>query len=325
VAEDLVTERKWEVYERPMAYMSEKFDRKAFNPDLSQTQRHTLATLRSVGGSRGWHAITGAAYPQWHGRQHDADHLNCCGSSALKALWQQFAQPHSGHTFIDVGCGNSGDVYIAGLSGYNAFALDLFSPSPDAAITDVLKANRRFVKADALELPFADGCADVIVCQAMIDLVAHSERAAFYREVRRVLKVGGVFSLGGISLRCGHGWKLGDEVIRARKIDGWEIDTAATGFIATRLEEGVTPQTPYSKRLYRNYVFYPTAEECAKQAAPIFTANRWRYSGRDRGRGYIPDEQDLLEGLRYLGRHKTGCECGRLAYYDGQFGYQRPR
>lgn len=315
-----------------MSYIDGAFDRRTFNPEIHALHRKTLNVLRQIGRSRAWHCLNGIRYPSWPTEQrHESDHIWCCGSNALKALWQglQGKRNKEGvEVYIDIGCGDSPDAYIAALSGFESFGVDLFPPSPDSDMANVVScaANSSFIRADALLLPFKDYAADYISSQAMIALVKPQERLGLYEEIHRVLKIGGTFSLTGAELKCGYGWKQSEEIARARKIPSWEIESGLNGFCATRLEDGAKPQTPYSRRLYRSYVFYSTPQECAIAAAAVFAAMNWRWSNSARGRrSYIPSETELYDDLVQLSIHEQGCESGRLCYYDGKFGHQRPR
>lgn len=72
------------------------------------------------------------------------------------------------------------------------------------------------------------------------------------------------------------------------------------------------------------FVLFPTAEECARIAASVFVEHKWRWTGHG-----IPDETEILVSLRSLKamadeRRRDYAESGRLVYYQGRFGYQRP-
>lgn len=77
-------------------------------------------------------------------------------------------------------------------------------------------------------------------------------------------------------------------------------------------------------RIDRRFLLFPTPEACAEAAASVFKAERWRWT-----RCGIPDFADILRTLVHLQaqaeRDKQDyCESGRLIYYKGQFGHERP-
>lgn len=85
---------------------------------------------------------------------------------------------------------------------------------------------------------------------------------------------------------------------------------------------------PRIQKTLEKFHLFDSAEECARAAAPIFLANRWRWT-----RVGIPDEPEILRSLldlkqsatEYKDRDYDYCESGRLLYYEGQFGFQKPR
>lgn len=80
-----------------------------------------------------------------------------------------------------------------GLSG-DLVVTDLNAPMLDVARTKFTQGeNVRFEIANAMELPFDDGAFDLIVCQ--FGVMFFPDRAASFREARRVLKPGGRYLL----------------------------------------------------------------------------------------------------------------------------------
>lgn len=215
----------------------EPFNRKTFNPVKNAKHRKSLAVLRSVGSHRAFLFGRTKQYPNRHDRKH---HVSCYGSSALCWLGHDFRslrERDGNEVFIDLGCGNSPDALVATDLGYQSYAFDLFPPR--SQYLDDLP----FMPADVVErIPLDDLTVDFAISQAMIDLVPLNERAAFYREVDRVLKVGGVFTQIGISLHCGHGYKQSDELARARAVSNWKIESAPPGgFRAQKVAEAFEP------------------------------------------------------------------------------------
>lgn len=236
-----MSKQNWEVFPRPQ-YMADQFDRRTFNPRVNPDHKRTLEMLRVQGRSRAWHCVRNIRYSQWPYEQtHQSDHFWCCASAALKGLWDgcfvDLKARGVSETYVDVGAGDSPDVLIARGLGYSAYSVDLFPPQQYSPVAEVLSKSEFefFIQADAVErLPFDDYSADYISCQAMIALVPPDERARFYREVCRVLKIGGMFSLSGVNLRCGYGWKQSEEKARALELEFWGVSSALNGFTATR-------------------------------------------------------------------------------------------
>jgi hypothetical protein len=72
-----------------------------------------------------------------------------------------------------------------------------------------------------------------------------------------------------------------------------------------------------------DYEMFPTAEECAASAAPVFAAEQWEWACVG-----IPDEAEILKTLRGLMRHMEEDEAGyvgtgRLIFTEGRFGHER--
>lgn len=72
------------------------------------------------------------------------------------------------------------------------------------------------------------------------------------------------------------------------------------------------------------FVWFLTAEECAKEAAPVFEQQKWHWLGRG-----IPSEAEVIERLRRLEQiamqdNRDYCESGRLCFSKDRFGYQQP-
>jgi len=95
---------------------------------------------------------------------------------------------------LDAGCGFGGSAMrIAALSGARVTGVTL---PVNQAVSATQRAQQagvgdrtRFVAADYTQLPFADGAFDVVWA---VESVCHAaEKAAFVREARRVLRVGG--------------------------------------------------------------------------------------------------------------------------------------
>src|SRR5499427_1439803 len=98
---------------------------------------------------------------------------------------------------LDVGSGVGGPArFLAATYGCRVTGVDLSEPFVDAAryLTERTGQGGQvsFQTASALELPFDDGCFDVVLLQHVAMNI--SDRARLYREIRRVLKPGGRFA-----------------------------------------------------------------------------------------------------------------------------------
>lgn len=74
------------------------------------------------------------------------------------------------------------------------------------------------------------------------------------------------------------------------------------------------------------FVLFDDAVECAKAAAPVFEAQRWRWTALH---GF-PKEHNILDTLLWLSEDAAKndlpqLETGRLIFYKGKFGYERPK
>ena len=75
------------------------------------------------------------------------------------------------------------------------------------------------------------------------------------------------------------------------------------------------------------YDFYSTPEECVTIAAPRFIEQNWKWKRTPTQKyGHIPTEQDIRDCLlRLVNDHGRESESGRLAFYQGRFGVQKPK
>ncbi len=100
----------------------------------------------------------------------------------------------SGRRVLDVGCGCGMDSMVAsmlvGPSGA-VTGVDL-TPEMFRAAQAAGWANLRFVEGNAERLPFSDGEFDVVISNGVLNLIP--DKPAAFREIRRVLKAGGVLA-----------------------------------------------------------------------------------------------------------------------------------
>jgi len=108
---------------------------------------------------------------------------------------------------LDVGSGVGGPARaLAATHGCRVTGVDLSEPFVDAAryLTERTGQSRQvsFQAGSALELPFDDGRFDAVLLQHVAMNIG--DRVTLYREVRRVLKVGGKFATYDVVLKGGE-------------------------------------------------------------------------------------------------------------------------
>ncbi len=137
-------------------------------------------------------------YTELRGYNPDADLGLGCG------LPTQFAKIKKGDTVIDLGSGAGNDAFIArhetGETG-KVIGIDFTPAMINKARINAEKlgfANVEFRQGDIENMPASDNLADVIVSNCVLNLVPGKD--AVIKEIHRVLKPGGHFSISDIVL-----------------------------------------------------------------------------------------------------------------------------
>jgi arsenite methyltransferase len=137
-------------------------------------------------------------YTNLKGYNPDSDLGLGCG------LPTQFAKIKKGDTVIDLGSGAGNDCFIArsetGETG-KVIGIDFTDAMIEKARANAEKLNYynvQFIKGDIEEMPVTSGIADVILSNCVLNLVPNKDGA--FKEIKRVLKPGGHFSISDIVL-----------------------------------------------------------------------------------------------------------------------------
>jgi SAM-dependent methyltransferase len=135
---------------------------------------------------------------------------------------------------LDLGCGLGTEAGFLARGGFQAVGLDLSSAALKRAST--LHPQARFVRADALHLPFADATFDLLLDRGCFHYVAAADRARYASESRRVLRPGGRMLLRACLRTAGERNDLDESLLR-RTFTTWRCLTLEQGVIASDTRE----------------------------------------------------------------------------------------
>jgi len=122
-----------------------------------------------------------------------------------------------GEVVVDLGSGGGIDVLLAAKKvgpGGRAIGIDMTDEMLDRARKNAEKAgaaNVEFHKATIDDLPLADGSADCIISNCVINLAP--DKRAVFREMARVLKPGGRVAVSDIALKKPLPPEIGDDLL----------------------------------------------------------------------------------------------------------------
>lgn len=156
-----------------------------------------------------------------------------------------------GTRVLDLGSGTGGPaVHIASQTGCRMTGLEVNAVGVEMARRIAAGAGTGdlvdFVQADGMDMPFADGTFDVVISMNVMNVFP--DKVGLFREVRRVLRPGGVWAF----LSGTFDFAPGDEEVRERlargyaipqftdTLDGYRSKLAEAGFVVDEVTEFIS-------------------------------------------------------------------------------------
>ncbi len=164
-----------------------------------QDKETNMASCCGAGGcSTEVYNIMSDDYSQLEGYNPDADLGLGCG------LPTEYAQMRAGDTVIDLGSGAGNDCFVArGVVGETGkvIGIDFTEQMIEKARANAEKLgynNVEFRQGDIEKMPVTANVADVVVSNCVLNLVPNKDNV--FKEIYRVLKTGGHFSISDVVL-----------------------------------------------------------------------------------------------------------------------------
>jgi arsenite methyltransferase len=183
-----------QTHEELKALVKEKYSEIALNDKIDNQS----SCCGSGGCSTEVYNIMSEDYTQLEGYSADADLGLGCGRPT------QFAKIKKGDVVVDLGSGAGNDAFIArsetGETG-TVIGIDFTPAMIEKARKNAEKLafqNVEFRQGDIENMPVAAGTADVVISNCVLNLVP--DKKAVIKEIFRILKTGGHFSISDIVL-----------------------------------------------------------------------------------------------------------------------------
>lgn len=191
-----------------------------------------------------------------------------------------FASLTPGEVVVDLGCGGGLDVFLAaqkvGPTG-QAIGVDMTPQMIELARRNAKQgprpvANAEFHLSGIDRLPLADGSADCVISNCVINLAP--DKPAVFREIFRVLKPGGRVAVSDIALKKPLPPELGQDLMAyvgclagAIRIEDYRTGLADAGFEPVHVSDTGVDLNAYSKVEGQGGCCSPAME--ASSAAPL--------------------------------------------------------